>query len=363
MSAHPRKFSRYPVSFWGSASWCGCGFVEGLVCRGSASSPRCAPIGPLATPRDPRARLCPQAGRTDASPVRPARATPVIEACAAARFSPKADGRARCATAEARLRRRVLHGSAFRHVRRNHAARTASGGVWRRAAGKTCAQEPGRRKSVKAPQPSPEGFTLFLRAGPCPQADLPMAAASPYATPPAGIPASSRRESGAAPLATSPGRYSARVRGGRGRRRHREAQVRCRGAEAAPPPPAERVAAAEADQAACRPASRREAPADASWRGLGAEHAGRRSRQAAHGRRRAAKGAKGAPAAEGTPSAPSKWMQPEGRAPAAGLASAAGACGQWDAPFPRGVEAPLRAHGFRSATRTGKCNALRNPRN
>ena len=62
-------------------------------------------------------------------------------------------------------------------------------------------------------------------------------------------------------------------------------------------------------------------------------------------------GAKGAPAAEGTPSAPSKWMQPEGRAPAAGLASAAGACGRWDAPFPRGVEAPLRAHGFRSATR------------
>ena len=171
--------------------------VKGLVLRGAASPPRCAPIGPLATPRDPRARLSPQAGRTDASPVRPARATPGIEACAAARFSPKADGRARCATAEARLRRRVLHGSAFRHVRRNRAARTASGGVWRRAAGKTCAQEPGRRKSVKAPQPSPEGFTLFLRAGPCPQADLLMAAASPCATPPAGIPASSRRESGA----------------------------------------------------------------------------------------------------------------------------------------------------------------------
>ena len=98
-------------------------------------------------------------------------------------------------------------------------------------------------------------------------------------------------------------------------------------------------------------------------RGLGGEHAGRRSRQAAHGRRRAEEGAKGAPAAEGTPSAPSKWMQPEGRAPAAGLASAAGACGQWDAPFPRGVEAPLRAHGFRSAARTGKCDTLRNPRN
>ena len=45
------------------------------------------------------------------------------------------------------------------------------------------------------------------------------------------------------------------------------------------------------------------------------------------------------------------------------LASAAGACGRWDAPFPRGVEAPLRAHGFRSAARTGKCDTLRNPRN
>ena len=45
--------------------------------------------------------------------------------------------------------------------------------------------------------------------------------------------------------------------------------------------------------------------------------------------------------------------------PAAGLASAAGACGRWDAPFSRGVEAPLRAHGFRSATRTGKSHALR----
>ena len=106
-------------------------------------------------------------------------------------------------------------------------------------------------------------------------------------------------------LEPSPGRYSARVRGGRGRRRHREVQVRCRGAEAAPPPTAERVAAAEADQAARRPASRREAPAEASRRGLGDEHAGRRSRQAAHGRRRASEGAKGAPAAEGTPSAPS----------------------------------------------------------
>ena len=178
--------------------------VEGLVCRGSASPPRCAPIGPLATPRDPRARLCPQAGRTDASPVRPARATPVIEACAAARFSPKADGRARCATAEARRRRRVLHGSAFRHARRNRAARTASGGVWRRAAGKTCAQGPGRRKSGKAPQTSSEGFTLVLRAGPCPQAGLLMAAASPCATPPAGIPASSRRECGATDTRAEP---------------------------------------------------------------------------------------------------------------------------------------------------------------
>ena len=130
--------------------------VEGLVCRGSASQPRCAPIGPLATPRDPRARLCPQAGRTDASPVRPARATPVIEACAAARFSPKADGRARCATAEARLRRRVLHGSAFRHVRRNRAARIASGGVWRRAAEdlrpRAWAQEEGKKLHKPAPK-------------------------------------------------------------------------------------------------------------------------------------------------------------------------------------------------------------------
>ena len=173
--------------------------------RGLASPPGCAPIGPLATPRDPRARLCPQAGRTDASPVRPARATPVIEACAAARFSPKADGRARCATAEARLRRRVLHGSAFRHVRRNHAARLC------------------------------DAF---------PQVRLLMAAASPCATPPAGVPASSRRECGTCAI---------------------RAEAR----------------------AVFRPASRREAPADASRRGLGGEHAGRRSRQAAHGRRRA----------------------------------------------------------------------------
>ena len=132
---------------------------------------RCAPIGPLATPRDPRARLCPHAGRADASPARPARATPGIEACAAARFSPKADGRARCATAEARRRRRVLHGSALRHVRRNSAARIASGGVWRRGAPRLC-----------------DAF---------PQVRLLMAAASPCATPPAGIPASSRRECGA----------------------------------------------------------------------------------------------------------------------------------------------------------------------
>ena len=151
---------------------------------------RCAPIGPLATPRDPRARLSPQSGRTDASPVRPARATPGIEACAAARFSPKADGRARCATAEARRRRRVLHGSAFRHVRRNRAARIASGGVWRRAAGRWLALRFTRRQALAGRRGAPRLCDAF------PQVRLLMAAASPCATPPAGVPASSRRECG-----------------------------------------------------------------------------------------------------------------------------------------------------------------------
>ena len=43
------------------------------------------------------------------------------------------------------------------------------------------------------------------------------------------------------------------------------------------------------------------------------------------------------------------------------LASAAGACGRWDAPFPRGVEAPLRAHGFRSAVRTDRSTRFATP--
>ena len=59
----------------------------------------------------------------------------------------------------------------LRHVRRNRAARTASGGVWRRGA-------PRLRDAL-------------------PQSRLPMASASPRATPSAGVPASSRRECGA----------------------------------------------------------------------------------------------------------------------------------------------------------------------
>ena len=190
-----------------------------------------------------------------------------------------------------------------------------------------------------------------------------MAAASPCATPPAGVPASSRRECGTCatraearavfrPCAGLTGTTSAS--GGASsmpRRRGGSAAVRRArrgggsGSGGVPPrePPGGTGGCVEART--WRRACRKEEPSS-------------RARATAR-----FAGAKGAPAAEGTPSAPSKWMQPEGRAPAAGLASAAGACGRWDAPFPRGVEAPLRAHGFRSAARTGKCDTLRNPRN
>ena len=253
----------YSVSFRGYAVMrCRRG-LRGRV--GFAS--RCAPIGPLATPRDPRARLCPQAGRTDASPVRPARATPDIEACPAARFSAKADDRARCATAEARHQRGVLRDSSFRHARRalRFASRPAASGGGPRGDDSPFAQPAAGRSPVGGAGPA--SATRFRRAG---------------------------------------SRW----------RRPRRAQRPRRG---------------------CPP------------------------RLAANAAPARFVGAKGAPAAEGTPSAPSKWMQPEGRAPAAGLASAAGACGQWDAPFPRGVEAPLRAHGFRSATRTERLRELRTP--
>ena len=193
-----------------------------------------------------------------------------------------------------------------------------------------------------------------------PQVRLLMAAASPCATPPAGVPASSRRDCDTCAIraeARAVFRPCAGLTGTTSASGGASSMPRRRGGSAAV------RRARRGGKSGSGGAPPREALADASRRGLGGEHAGRRSRQAAHGRRRAEEGAKGAPAAEGTPSAPSKWMQPEGRAPAAGLASAAGACGRWDAPFPRGVEAPLRAHGFRSAARTGKCDTLRNPRN
>ena len=66
----------------------------------------------------------------------------------------------------------------LRHVRRNRAARTASGGVWRRGA-------PRLRDAL-------------------PQSRLPMASASPRATPSAGVPASSRRECGACATRAEP---------------------------------------------------------------------------------------------------------------------------------------------------------------
>ena len=126
---------------------------------------RCAPIGPLATPRDPRARLCPQAGRTDASPVRPARATPGNEACAAARFSAKADDRARCATAEARLQRGVLRGSCSCHARRalRFASRPAASGGGPRGDGSPFASPAARRSPAGGVHPA--SATRFRRAG------------------------------------------------------------------------------------------------------------------------------------------------------------------------------------------------------
>lgn len=58
------------------------------------------------------------AARTDTSPVRSARASPSFDAYTAAHFPTESDGRARCATFFAWLRRCALHGSSFRHVRR-----------------------------------------------------------------------------------------------------------------------------------------------------------------------------------------------------------------------------------------------------
>ena len=174
---------------------------------------------------------------------------------------------------------------------------------------------------------------------------------SPRATPPAGVPTSSRRECGACTTRAKPRAVL------RPRARRTAMTSAQRGAS---PMPRRRGGAAAARRA--RPgggsgsggAPPREPPGGAG--GCAAARTWRRARRKEEPSSRARAtarfaGAKGAPAAEGTPSAPSKWMQPEGRAPATGLASAAGACGQWDAPFPRGVEAPLRAHGFRSATR------------
>ena len=171
---------------------------------------RCAPIGPLATPRDPRAKLCPQAGRTDASPVRPARATPGIEACAAARFSAKADARARCATAEARLRRSVLRGSSSCHARRalRFASRPAASGGGPRGDDSPFAPPAAGRSPAGGARPA--SATRFRRAGS--RWRRPRRAQRPRR----GCPPRLAANAAPASLAPSPGRYSARVRGGRG---------------------------------------------------------------------------------------------------------------------------------------------------
>ena len=202
---------RYPVGFWGCASWCGCGLVLSTPVSAVSTAPACR-----------RACLARVGFAMFAATARPAPHP------AASGGGPRGDGSPFASPAARRSPAGGVHPASATRFRR-------AGSRWRRP---RRAQRPRR------------GYPPRLAAN-----------AEP------------------APLAPSPGRYSARVRGGRGRRRHWEAQVRCRGA-----------------------------PADASRRGLGGEHAGRRSRQAAHGRRRAEEGAKGAPAAEGTPSAPSKWM-------------------------------------------------------
>ena len=93
-------------------------FSAMLYCSNEALPHMCAPIGRSQHRAIIVLCFARIAVRTDTRPVRSARASPSLDAYTAAHFSTKSDGRARCATFYAWLRRCVLHGSSFRHVRR-----------------------------------------------------------------------------------------------------------------------------------------------------------------------------------------------------------------------------------------------------